>query len=155
MTIKKFKNFEELKEFEYEFNEAYCEENNLTFVDYIFESINNDDELNKKFEKRLEESGYNLDDLLETDEYYNVNGHKNPRCPNVIIGAYYKNEDIKIARINGRFYTLEGWDGEKYLNCRNVRDCKGSNYLDCGRHYIVKPIKNDNIVDFKAEYYDY
>lgn len=153
--MKKFKNFEELKEFEYEFNETYCEENNLTFVDYILESINNADELNKKFAKRLEELGYNLDDLLETDEYYNVDGHKNPRCPNLIIGAYYRNEDIKIARINGRFYTLEGWDGEKYNDCRNVRDCKGSDYLDCGRHYIVKPIKNDNVVDFKTEYYDY
>lgn len=154
--MKKFKNLEELKEFGYKFDKKYCEENNLTTIpDAIFELINNADELNRQFAKRLEESGYNLDDLLETDEYYNVNGHKNPRCPNVIIGAYYKNEDIKIARINGRFYTLEGWDGEKYKYCRNVIDCKGSDYLDCGRHYIVQPIKNDNVVDFTTEYYDY
>ena len=67
---KKFKNKEELKEFDYDFSRKFIEENNLDITSFMCD-VDDETYLNELI-RELENQGYNVDDLLESDEYYNI-----------------------------------------------------------------------------------
>ena len=79
-----FKNTTECKEEVYMTNfvnkslgdlKTYALENNLGWYDVKFDW---DGTITKKFANHLIEQGYNLDDLLENDDKYEICGHTNP-----------------------------------------------------------------------------
>ena len=72
--MKKFKNRKELDNYEKEWSNNYALENNLGWYDVKFDW---DGTITKKFANHLIEQGYNLDDLLENDDKYEICGHTN------------------------------------------------------------------------------
>ena len=73
--MKKFKNRKELDNYEKAWSKNYALKNHLDWYDVKFDW---DGTITKKFVNHLIEQGYNLDDLLENDDKYEICGHTNP-----------------------------------------------------------------------------
>lgn len=147
---KKFKNKEELKEFDYDFSRKFIEENNLDITSFMCD-VDDETYLNELI-RELENQGYNVDDLLESDEYYNILGHKNPRYHNLYIGKYYDDPTIPLAKVDGNIFALIDWDGEKFVNCRRAVDVnKNGKCTLADGFFSIKPTFDlkGNMVDFE------
>jgi len=77
---------------------------------------------------------------------------------NEIVGALWNDKEIDIARIDGRFFSLYGWNGEEYLHCWEVKDEKGLDKVS-DDEYEIKPIfsetedeyGNFDLIDFEIK----
>lgn len=58
-----------------------------------------------------------------------------------IVGSLWNAPDVEIAEINGKYYALGGWNGEKYGNCWEVKDKRGYDQVD-NNTYEIKPVNN-------------
>lgn len=54
-----------------------------------------------------------------------------------MVGNWRSNKDIELVEIDGTVYALNGWNGEKYLNCWI---CTGEDLMDASEEeYQIKP----------------
>lgn len=60
-------------------------------------------------------------------------------------GTWWHDRDIDLVDIEGTVYALNGWNGEKYLNCWV---CTGEDLMDANeKEYGITPIYNNNEED--------
>ena len=147
---KKFKNKAALDNFISDFDKIYTINHNLnSTLDLLY---CDDDTYTTELIQHLKSQNYNLDDLIETNEYYCIAEHKNPKYHNEFVCNLYKKPESKIAKINGNMYLLEDWDGEKYINCCLVDNVTEDGHCSfvCG-FYTIKPSfdTSGNMIDFE------
>ena len=56
----------------------------------------------------------------------------------MIIGTWWSDNSVELAKINGKIYALDGWNGEKYLHCWECVDRYEA--VDDGIDYEIEPI---------------
>jgi hypothetical protein len=45
-------------------------------------------------------------------------------------GTFWNSSDIEMVKLDGSWYTLDGWNGEKYTDCYRYADRKGMGRVD-------------------------
>ncbi|MFS0643732.1 hypothetical protein [Siminovitchia sp. 179-K 8D1 HS] len=67
------------------------------------------------------------------------------------VGTWWANREIELIKIDGKVYALDGWNGEKYLDCW---ECIGDEYMEVGEQYIITPIIEVFDDEFKTVKYE-
>lgn len=57
------------------------------------------------------------------------------------VGTWRANKEIELVEIDGRVYALNGWNGEKYLDCW---ECVGEDNTEASeKKYEITPITEE------------
>jgi hypothetical protein len=69
-----------------------------------------------------------------------------------IIGKWWNDRNIALARIGSDVYALNGWNGERYNDCWK---CTGDHYMVASKEkYSIEPIyKRNGDDDYEIESY--
>ena len=58
-------------------------------------------------------------------------------------GKFWNGNDIYTVKLNGQWYVLDGWNGERYTDCWAVKDEEGLNRVNSDI-YEISPVEREN-----------
>lgn len=58
------------------------------------------------------------------------------------VGTWWSDKSIELVEIEGKVYALNGWNGEKFLNCW---ECIGEDNMDASKEeYVITPVYEED-----------
>jgi len=70
--------------------------------------------------------------------------------------TWWNDRDIEVIEIEGRFIALNGWNGEEYLDCWEVKEVSNGKAYGIKEDGLkVRPLYKENEGDFEITGYEF